>query len=118
MENTAEYDPKETLLTMTYKNFLWGLIGIVLGVLINLIIDTGLLRGTGKYTNEIKLLLQLTICSFVLAYVHVKSNNKFGWSWQNITPGLFFVSFFFGTQFATFSNIQTINNNIMSQFSA
>lgn len=107
-----DFKPNESLSTMISRNFLWGLIGIVLGVLINIILQYGVLQFTGKYELEVRLLLQLGICSMVLALIHVKINNEFGWTWQNVTPGLFFVSYFFGTQFATFSNIQTINNKI------
>lgn len=107
-----DYKPNESFSLMMSQNFMWGLIGIVLGVLINIILESGVLQLTGKYQLEVRLLLQLAICSIVLAFVHVKINNKFGWTWQNVTPGLFFVSYFFGTQFATFSNIQEINNKI------
>lgn len=110
--NQIDYDPKESLTNMILKNFMWGIVGIVLGILINVALESGILEIVGKYQIEVRLMLQLMICSIVLAFIHVKINNKFGWSWQNITPGLFFVSYFFGTQFATFSNIQEINNKL------
>jgi len=112
MNSINQYQPSDNLTQMIGKNFIWGLIGIVLGVLVNLILQSGVAQIGGKYENEAKLMLQLMICSFVLAFIQVKMNNKFGWTWQNITPGLFFVSYFFGSQFATFANIQTFNNNI------
>jgi hypothetical protein len=90
---------------MLSKNFLWGAIGIILGIIINnsVVLLSALLK--------IKILLlqniiQLTLCSFILALIQYFF-NYFGWTWQNVTPGLFFVSFFFGIQFNIFTNIQT-----------
>lgn len=111
-----DFKPTDSLTSMIKRNFIWGLIGIVLGVLINIILGSEVVQLTGKYKLEVRLLLQLAICSIVLAVIHVKINNEFGWTWQNVTPGLFFVSYFFGTQFATFSNIQEINNKIFNLY--
>jgi hypothetical protein len=117
-ETNNIYKPNETVISMILKNFIWGLIGIVLGVIVNIIIQSTMSQVDVGYQSEIKLLLQLAICSGVLAFIHVNINNEFGWTWQNITPGLFFVSYFFGTQFATFTNIQKINDNLITLFTA
>ena len=110
-----KFNPNENLINMITKNFFWGLLGIVLGVIINIIIQHNPLN-IGKSQFALRMMLQLLICSFALAFIHIKINNEFGWTWQNITPGLFFVSYFFGTQFATFSNIQQINDKIYNMF--
>jgi hypothetical protein len=112
MDSLDKYNPNQTLENMIYQNFMWGLLGIGLGIIVNLILQSVVNTITKKYKNEIKLVFQLAICSIVLAIIHVKINNKFGWTWQNITPGLFFVSYFFGAQFSTFSNIQSINDKL------
>ena len=83
-----------------------ALLGIILGLIVN--------KTTIFIQNvfEIKLLLiqillHLILCSFVLALININF-NYLGWSWQNITPGLFFVSFFFGVQYSIFTNIQNL----------
>ena len=94
-----KYKVDETLFTMTIKNFIWGLIGITLGLVVNY---------ATKMVNSYQNMFQLVACSFILAFIQIQINPMFGWSWQNITPGLFFVSFFFGTQFSMFENLQKI----------
>lgn len=116
-ETTVDYSPNISLREMITQNFMWGLAGIALGVVINVFLQLNTFDFAGKYKNELKLIIQLAVCSFVLAFLHIKVNNQFGWTWQNVTPGLFFVSYFFGTQFATFSNIQEINDKLSVSFS-
>jgi hypothetical protein len=56
------------------------------------------------YNLLIQNFIQISICGITLALIE-KINNNFAWSWQNVTPGLFFISFFFGTQFKILNNI-------------
>jgi len=93
------YKVDETILTLTMKNFLWGLIGITLGLAVNY---------STKWINSYHIIFQLFACLIVLAFIQIQIHPMFGWSWQNITPGLFFVSFFFGTQFVMFENMQKL----------
>ena len=63
-----------------------------------------------SYYLNIKILfvqniIQLFFCSILLGTIHILY-NYFGWTWQNITPGLFFISFFFGVQFNILNNIE------------
>ena len=98
------YKPPDGFYKMIIKNFTWGVMGIILGLIINnsvLVIST---------IFKIKFLLlqniiQLILCSFVLALINTLF-HYFGWSWQNITPGLFFVFLFFAIQFNFFTNIK------------
>lgn len=106
------YKPDDDLYTMIYKNILWGIVGIILGLCINILVSSKLSDIiTGQYQDELRVILQLVLCSVVLAFVHVKVSNHFGWTWQNVTHGLFFVSFFFGVQYSMFTYMQSINNN-------
>jgi len=102
-KNINQYDPHETVVSSTTKNFVWGLIGILLGLATNKVGNIMHKSIDNKYAI---IIIQLLICSLVLAFVHVHVSNEFGWSWQNVTPGLFFVSFFFGCQFLTFVQLQ------------
>ena len=109
--NSEIYKPSDGFLKMTCKNFIWGLIGIIFGVCVNVIMSSYISKIIPTtYQAELRITLQLLLCSIFLAFVHVNVNNEFGWTWQNVTYGLFFVSFFFGTQYAMFIDIQTINN--------
>ena len=88
-----------------FKNAGWGTTGLIFGILINNIIVA--LSNTLKIKYLIvQNIMQLFLCSLTLATLH-NYYHYFGWSWQNITPGLFFVSFFFGVQFNIFTNIQS-----------
>ena len=99
------YAPSDKFVYMTMKNFSWGVLGLFFGIMINniiiylsktLIIENLLLQN----------ILQIFLCALLLStlfYYH----NFFGWTWQNNTEGLFFVSFFFGVQYKILSNIQS-----------
>lgn len=110
------YNPNEIISKMIIKNFVWGMLGLVLGVIVNNIViktaNTFDLRGKNGQN-----ILQILLCSVVLAMIH-NYNNYFGWTWQNVTPGLFFVSFFFGTQFKIMTNVNedyTVKENIIEE---
>ena len=98
------YKPSDNIIMMTLKNASWGASGLLFGILINNIIVA--LSNTLKIKYlMVQNIMQLFLCSLALATLH-NYYHYFGWSWQNITPGLFFVSFFFGVQFKIITNIQ------------
>ena len=105
MSSINIYEPVDNFPMMMAKNFTWGLIGIILGILVNNFI-VYLISVLKIDYLIIQNLIQLFICSFILAIIHYFF-NYFGWTWQNITPGLFFVLFFFGIQYNIFTNIQS-----------
>ena len=97
------YKPNYTFYNMMMNNIIWGILGIIIGIIINNIVT--LICNTFKITIIIiKIITQLILCAFILALIQYLF-NFFGWSWQNTTPGLFFISFFFGIQFDIFRNI-------------
>ena len=98
------YKPADNFIHMSIKNFIWSIAGLCLGVIINNIVVFLRNKLKIKYLF-IQNILQLILCSLFLAAIH-NQYNYFGWTWQNITPGLFFISFFFGVQFKIFINIQ------------
>ena len=98
------YKPEYTFFIMIINNIIWGILGIILGIIINNIIT--ILCNKFKITIlMVQNALQLFLCAFFLSLVQYFF-NFFGWSWQNTTPGIFFTSFFFGIQFDIFTNIQ------------
>jgi len=99
------YKPDDNIMMMMFKNAGWGTTGLIFGILINNIVIA--LSNTLKIKYLIvQNIIQLFLCSLTLATLHTYY-HYFGWSWQNITPGLFFVSFFFGVQFKIMLNIQS-----------
>ncbi len=104
MVNKNIYEPSNGLIFITFNNILSGILGILLGILNNNLVVYMSNKFNIKYLF-LQNVTQLILCSVLLATLHVNF-NYFGWSWQNITPGLFFVSFFFGVQFKMITNIQ------------
>ena len=100
----TSYKPIDSFHIMLTKNIVWGVLGIILGILNNNII-VFLSNIFNIQILFVQNVLQIFLCSFVLTIIQY-SFNYFGWSWQNITPGLFFISFFFGIQYNIFTNIQ------------
>ena len=103
--STNMYTPDDNFVYMSIKNFFWGILGLIFGIIVNNIVIYL------SITFNIKILLlqnilQLLLCTLLLSTLHY-NNNYFGWTWQNHTEGLFFVSFFFGVQYKILSNIQT-----------
>ncbi len=107
-----EYIPKnESFMSMSCRNFIYGLIGIIFGLVINSISQK--INKKLKIENKnLKIIMQLFICSISLGYVHTILIPQFGWSWQNLTEGLFFISFFFGVQYSVFSDIQELSYDL------
>ena len=98
------YKPTDSFHGLLTKNIIWSILGIILGVLNNNII-VFLCNNFNIKILFIQNSLQLFLCSLILTAIQF-CFNYFGWSWQNITPGLFFISFFFGIQYHIFTNIQ------------
>jgi hypothetical protein len=107
MTNDPMYAPADNIYTMSVKNFIWGVIGIITGILINNFII--LIGNTFKIRNVlIQNIIQMSVCALTLSLIyHYK--NYYEWTWQNTTPGLFFVCFFFGAQFKIFNNVENTN---------
>jgi hypothetical protein len=96
------YDDDETVTSLTLKNFIWGLVGILLGLVINeschVFFDV-----TDILNPNIKMVIQLAVCALTISLIQLKINKEFAWSLEHVTPGLFFVSFFFGTQYLEYA---------------
>lgn len=104
MVSQSIYVPNKPFISLTFECILYGVIGIILGTISNNLVVLLSNKLNIRYLL-IQNILQLVLCSLILSAIHIQL-NYFGWSWQNITPGLFFVSFFFGVQFKMITNIQ------------
>jgi len=107
MSKNDIYLPIYNLHDMIIQCIIYGIIGIILGILVNNIYVYILNNISYKPNVIVEIVLQLIICSIVLSIININF-HFFGWAWQNTTPGFIFVSFFFGVQYNAFSNIQQI----------
>lgn len=108
------YEPNMSVSKMTVMNFSWGVIGIIIGLLVNQF-SIKLFKEFNITNKLYSIIIQVFMCSLVLSSIHIQANNYFGWSWQNITPGLFFISFFFSVQYNIFNNINLLFPNLLTQ---
>ena len=98
------YKPRDNFFNMAIKNFSWGVLGLVFGISIN----NSIIYLSNKLNINILIIqniLQILFCAILLSLLNYYF-HFFGWSWQNATEGLFFVSFFFGVQYKLLTNIQ------------
>ena len=101
---SKKYAPSDNVYMMTYKNILWGVSGLILGIIVNnIVIEI-------SYLLSIKVLfienvIQIVLSSLVLAVIH-DNFHYIGWTWQNTTFGFIFVSLFFLAQFKLAHNIE------------
>ena len=63
----------ESFTSMTTRNFVWGLIGIVFGLVINNL-SKHFVDFFKIESKNIKILIQLLFCSIALSYVHTHIN--------------------------------------------
>ena len=90
------YKPKDKFHITIIKNFIWGILGITLGIIMNYSYAF-IFTVFGINLVMIQDITRLILSAFVLTIIQF-SLNYFGWTWQNTTPGLFFTWFFFGIQ--------------------
>jgi len=107
---------------MSYKNSLYdffkstsmhSVLGIILGITIDRIIARIQNRvAIKKSTNEhslrtyfIFVVLQLIVTIYVIYFFETYVSKAIASEWHTITPGFFFVAFYFGTQENLFDNI-------------
>jgi len=97
-----------TAVSLTQQSILYSIIGIGVGI------------GTNKLSKQVtdmlglkdawtKTATQVVVISVVLALIQTYVSASFASDWNNITPGLFFVSFFFGLQGEVMSSIAQLN---------
>ena len=104
ISSSNQYAPTDNFVNMTIKNFVWAIIGLILGLIINNIVVYLSIHLNIEYLF-VQNVIQIGLCSILLALIHTYY-NYFGWTFQNITPGLFFISLFFGVQYKLLTNIQ------------
>jgi len=104
---SIDYTPSDTFLVMTGKNISHSFAGLIAGIIVNRL-GVAVYERLGITDKNVRIAGQIVLCSVLLAYIHTRVNNQMGWEWQNVTPGIFFISFFFGVQYLSFTSIQEV----------
>jgi len=107
-----KYKAYDNVYMTTVKCIIWGILGLLLGIIIN---DTVLyLINKLKIKNKlIQNIIQILFCAISVAVLH-SSNNFLGWTLHNTIPGIFFITLLFNAQFKMAEDIQStyiIHNN-------
>lgn len=63
-----------------------------------------------KLSSITAITLQVFMIILVLYVIETYVSKSYAIQWQNTTPGLFFIPFFFGVQYTLFNNIAKIAN--------
>ena len=100
-----KYKTYDNVYMTTVKCIIWGILGLLLGIIIN---DTVLyLINKLKIKNKlIQNIIQIIFCAISVAVLH-SSNNFLGWTLHNTMPGIFFITLLFNAQFKMDEDIQS-----------
>lgn len=84
--------------------------GIILGLAINAAMVK--LKERLKLSPLMAVAIHITVLILILYIIETKISTRFAFEWQNITPGLFFVSILFGLQTSLFSDLSNLSTSI------
>ena len=106
------YKPYDNAIIITIKCIILGTLGLILGIIINNTVIY--LSNTLDIKNRfIQNILQIVLCSILLAFLH-SSSRLVGWVLRNTIPGFLFLTLLFNVQFKLVDNLQNtylIKNN-------
>lgn len=82
----------------------------IIGTTFGLLVDKTCTYLQTKYEIDIKIMIAIQLLFIILVayFIQMFVSDRFANDWQSTTPGLFFVSFFFGTQLNIYNNIQSL----------
>lgn len=100
-----KYKAYDNVYMTTVKCIIWGILGLLLGIIIN---DTVLYLINGlKIKNKlIQNIIQIVFCAITVAVLH-SSHNFLGWTLHSTMPGIFFITLLFNAQFKMDEDIQS-----------
>lgn len=105
MNYLTEKNFDNELLEITSKCFLFAIIGLILGMAINILANKTI--NVLKMSRLLRVFIQLACCSFAFALIKVYAPTKFVNDLLDTTQGLFFIAVFFGVQYSMFDEIQS-----------
>jgi hypothetical protein len=90
------YQVYDNIYIIILKCIILGILGLVLGVIINDIVTY--VSHSLNIKNKLALdIIQITLCAIVVGCLHY-SHNFIGWTLQNTIPGIFFIALLFDVQ--------------------
>lgn len=76
---------------------------VVLGIVLDRTLK--LVQQTYKIHRVVMIIVQIIVGIMILYYIEKYVSKAYASAWQSTTPGFYFVSFYFGTQFQLFANL-------------
>lgn len=90
------YQVYDNIYIIILKCIILGILGLVLGVIINDIVTY--ISTSLNIKHKLSLdIIQITLCAIVVGCLHY-SHNFIGWTLQNTIPGIFFIALLFDVQ--------------------
>jgi hypothetical protein len=103
-ENILLY-PKLSMTNMTISCILYGTVGLSLGIMNNKLVHKTAKKMGCKKNKYMKAFIQFIYCAIILSFIHIHLSEDFAQAWP---AGIFFISFFFGTQFSMYDTLTTV----------
>ena len=95
-QHYKNYKPFDNVYVITIKCIIWGVLGLISGIIINntVIYISNKLKIKNKLIQNI---IQIVLCAITVSFLHT-SNKFLGWTLHNTIPGIFFITLLFNAQ--------------------
>ena len=108
--NKDKYPFEDEKINLIIRCFIFGLLGLVFGLLINIFAKKILqLFNLSLLTKAV---IQILFSTILLGFIAIYFMPNFSTTWQTQIPGLFFISIFFGSQYTMYKELQTYMDSI------
>ena len=105
-----KYPFEDDKLNLIIRCFIFGLLGLIFGLMINLFSKKILkLFNLSLLTKAI---IQILFSTLLLSFISIYLMPNFSMTWQTEIPGLFFISIFFGVQYQMYTELQKYMDSI------
>jgi uncharacterized membrane protein YkvI len=101
---------RETFATYAYQIVKHAIPGILLGFAIDIVIRK--LQEKWKMSVLFWVVMQLVVSIVVLYLIDKYVSERYAMEWHTVAGGLFFVAFFFHTQFNLFRNLEVLSSSL------
>ena len=107
-----KYKTFDNIYIITIKCIIWGVLGLILGIIINdIVIYLSKILHIRNYI--IQDIIQIVLCAILVSFLH--TYHKFiGWTLHSTIQGIFFIALLFNVQYKLTKNIEKsyiINND-------
>lgn len=92
----------DDFISLSAKNIYYTVLGILSGLFVNQL-GVRLYDTLGVTNQNSRVVIQIVLCCIIFAFIQTRVDRDFAIEWQNVTPGIFFTTFFFGVQYLSFT---------------